>query len=117
MDTLHIRDFKAETTIGVNDWEKAILQVVRLDIDLKIDCQTIAKQDDIKDAVDYDLLCQNLAEYLGATKTELIETLAEKIASYLRENFGINGLKLSLYKDGAVRQAKTVGVTIERQYA
>jgi len=44
----------------------------------------------------------------------LVETLAERIAIIVREEFGVPWLRLRLSKPGAVRGARDVGVVIER---
>jgi dihydroneopterin aldolase len=44
----------------------------------------------------------------------LIETLAERIADIVREEFGVPWLRLRLGKPGAVTGSRDVGVIIER---
>ena len=44
----------------------------------------------------------------------LLETLAERLAAYLRTQFNIPWLRLTIGKPGAVHNAITVGVEIER---
>jgi dihydroneopterin aldolase len=43
-----------------------------------------------------------------------VETLAERCAAIVRDEFGVAWLRLRLSKPGAVRGAKAVGVVIER---
>ena len=116
MDQLHIEELTALTTIGIHDWEKATLQKVSLDITLACDCSTISKHDDIKDAYDYDAISQKLLEYLKDEKTDLIETLAEKLTHYLHEITGSAEIKLKLTKPGAIKAAKRVAVSLEGQF-
>ena len=44
----------------------------------------------------------------------MIETLAQRMATFLMSNYQIPWLKLSIGKPGAVHNADTVGVVIER---
>ena len=46
---------------------------------------------------------------------DLVETLAERIAAIVLEEFDVKWLKLRLGKPGAVTGSKDVGVIIERR--
>jgi len=50
----------------------------------------------------------------AALRQHVVETLAERCAQILREEFGVAWLRLKLSKPGAVRGAKSVGVMLER---
>ena len=52
--------------------------------------------------------------FVEESKFHLVETLAERIAMLLLEDFGIAWVHISLSKPGAVRSSRDVGVTIER---
>jgi dihydroneopterin aldolase len=45
---------------------------------------------------------------------QLIETLAERVASMLLKDFGVAWLRLELHKPGAVAGAQDISVSIER---
>ncbi|MNE95336.1 Dihydroneopterin aldolase [compost metagenome] len=44
----------------------------------------------------------------------LVETLAERVAAIIIEEFGVKQVRLKLSKPGAVRGARAVGVSIVR---
>ena len=50
----------------------------------------------------------------SASGFQLVETLAERVADVVREEFGVAWLKLRLSKPGALRGSRDVGVIIER---
>lgn len=114
MDTIFIRDLRAEAVIGVHAWERDIRQALVLDLELGWDNRPAAAGDDLALALDYATVSARLLEHIGESRCELIETLAEQLAGLLREEFGVPWLRLSLAKPGAVPEARAVGVTIER---
>ena len=56
----------------------------------------------------------SLVDYAASTAFNLVETLAERCAALVLEEFGADGVRLKLSKPGAVQAASTVGVAIER---
>ena len=111
---MFLRGLRIETTIGIYDWEKQIKQPVILDLEMGADVAKGAASDCIEDALDYKRVAKRLKEFVAGSRFELVETLAERCATLLREEFGIPWLRLSVNKIGAVSDATDVGVIIER---
>jgi 7,8-dihydroneopterin aldolase/epimerase/oxygenase len=114
MDIVYIRELRAATVIGVYDWERSVRQTVVLDLELAADNRRAAASDRIGDALDYAALCSRLLAFIEGSEFQLIETLAERVAALVMEEFGVPWLHLRLAKPGAVPQAADVGVLIER---
>lgn len=114
MDIVFIKGLRIETVIGIYDWEKAIRQPVVLDIEMGTDVRRGAISDKIEDALDYKAVSKRLKQFVGEARFELVETLAERCAAILLEEFSVPWLRLSLNKIGAVSDAEGVGVIIER---
>jgi dihydroneopterin aldolase len=114
MDRVFIEDLRIETTIGIYDWEKKIRQVVAFDIEMAFDNTRPAGSDRIEDTLDYKAVSKRLKAFVGESKFELVETLAERCAEIIRAEFGVEWLRLKLSKPGAVTDSKAVGVIIER---
>lgn len=114
MDIVFLRGLRIETVIGIYDWEKEIKQPVILDLEMSTDVARAAKTDRIDDALDYKAVSKRLKQFVGESRFELVETLAERCAEILRVEFGIAWLRLTLNKTGAVTDAGDVGVIIER---
>ncbi len=115
MDIVYIRELRAETVIGVYDWERGIRQAVVLDLELATDNRRAAASDHIRDALDYAAVSERLLSFIEASEFQLIETLAERLADILLGEFGVPWLRLRLSKPGAVAAASDVGVVIERR--
>jgi dihydroneopterin aldolase len=104
MDTVYITGLRAETVIGVYDWERNIRQGVVF----------AASGDRIEDALDYAAISSRVLAFIEDSEFQLIETMAEQIASLVMAEFRVPWLRLRLGKPGAVAAAETVGVQIER---
>ncbi len=115
MDIVYIRKLQVETVIGIYDWERRIRQTVCIDLEMACDVKKAAATDAIADALDYKAVAKRLIAFVEASEFQLIETLAEEIASIVLNEFSVSWLKLSLGKPGAVTGAKDVGVIIERE--
>jgi dihydroneopterin aldolase len=114
MDTVYITGLRAQTVIGVYDWERNIRQGVVLDLEMASDNRRAASEDRIEDALDYAAISSRLLSFMEDSEFQLIETMAEQIAALVMAEFGVPWLRLRLGKPGAVAAAETVGVQIER---
>lgn len=114
MDIVFIRELRADTVIGVYDWERRIRQTVVLDLELASNNRRAAASDQIDDAMDYAAISARVLSFIEASEFQLIETMAERVAEVIIEEFAVPWLRLRLSKPGAVAQARDVGVLIER---
>jgi 7,8-dihydroneopterin aldolase/epimerase/oxygenase len=114
MDIVFIRGLRIETTIGIHDWEKQTPRPVILDLEMASDVARAAASDRIDDALDYAAVAERLTHEVSANASELVETLAERCAAILLQDFRVPWVRLTLNKPGAVGQGVDVGVTIER---
>ena len=114
MDIVFIRELRADTVIGVYDWERRIRQTVVMDLELASDNRRAAAGDRIEDAIDYAAISQRVLFFIEASEFQLIETMAEQVANIILDEFAVPWLRVRLAKPGAVSQAREVGVLIER---
>lgn len=114
MDSVFIRDLRVETVVGIYDWERRIRQIVSLDLDMSTDIRRAAGSDRIEDTLDYKAVAKRVAQFVSAAQFQLVETLAEKVAALVLDEFKVTQVKVTLHKPGAVSGSKSVGVSIER---
>lgn len=114
MDKVFIEGLEIEALIGIYDWERRIRQPLVFDIEMAFDNRVPAASDAIGDTLDYKAVSKRIIEYVGASSFGLVETLAERCAAIILEEFGVRHVRLKLSKPGAVRGARAVGVLIER---
>jgi dihydroneopterin aldolase len=114
MDTVFIEGLEVDALIGIYDWERRIRQPLRFDLEMAFDNTVPAGSDAIADTLDYKAVSKRLVEFVAGSDFGLVETLAERCAEIVREEFAVCWLRLTLRKPGAVRGADAVGVRIER---
>ena len=116
-DRIFLRGLATECIIGFIDWERRVRQTVVVDLELPVDCRRAAASDEVADTVDYKRVAKRVLAYIEASEFKLVETLAHRLALLLLEEFGVEWVRLSLNKPGAIRNSRDVGVVIERSRA
>ena len=114
MDIVYIRELEVRTIIGIFDWEREQRQVVSLDLEMGSDIAVAAATDTIENALDYKAVAKRLIDFIEKSEFFLVETLAERVADIVVNEFNVPWVKLRLGKPGAVTGSKDVGVMIER---
>ena len=114
MDIIYLRDLRIDTVIGIYAWERRIKQTIILDIEMATDIHKAAQSDSIDDTLNYKAVAKRLIDFVGNSDFQLIETLSERVAEIVLNEFQVPWLRLQVNKQGAVRGARDVGVIIER---
>lgn len=114
MDIVFVEDLRIDTVVGIFDWERRVRQTIAIDLEMAFDIRAAAASDAIGDTLDYKAVSKRLIQFVGESEFLLIETLAERAAAIVLEEFDVAWLRLRLSKPGAVRGARNVGVVIER---
>ena len=113
-DIIYIKDLRIETIIGIFDWERKVKQEVSIDMEFPFDCKKAAATDTIEDTIDYKAITKGVIKFVEDSSFQLQETLAESIASLVKNEYGVKSIKLRVSKPGALRGAKDVGLIIYR---
>lgn len=114
MDTIYLHQLKIETVIGIFEWERRTKQTLILDLDLAADVRKAAASDSIEDTLNYKSLAKRLISFVGDGQFNLVETVAERVAAIILDEFDVKWVRVCVNKQGAVRGARDVGVIIER---
>ena len=114
MDIVYLRDLRIPTVIGVFEWERRVRQIIAIDLDMAFDVACAARTDALADALDYKAVAKRLIGFVEESRFQLVETLAERIADLVRQEFRVAWIRVRINKTGAVRGARDVGVIIER---
>ena len=115
MDAIILRDLRVEVLIGIHKRERHAPQTVSIDLDIGLPGTTVFKSDKVADTIDYEQVALKIKALAASGHFRLVETLAERIARLLLEDFGAPWAKISVAKIGILGNAKFVGVTIERK--
>jgi len=113
-DRIFVHALTAQCIIGFLEWERRVKQTVVVDLELAADCRRTAQTDAVSDTLDYRKVVKRVLGFIEASEFHLIETLAERLARVVLDEFGIDWVRISLSKPGAFRRAREVGVTVER---
>ncbi len=114
MDIIFLQQLHLQVIIGIHDWERKAPQPVFMDLQLGVDTRQAAASDDIQDALDYHAVAKRITGFAQSSRFQLLETLAERCAELLQQEFRVPWLRLQLHKPEAVANAQSVGVIIER---
>lgn len=116
-DSIEIRDLLLRCIVGINPEERVKKQDVIINITLFGDMRRAGRSDDIEDAINYKTLTKRVIQLVEESQFFLVEKLAHSIAGIAIQEFGVERARISVEKPGALRFARSVGVTVERTAA
>ena len=114
MDFIFIEELRLDTLIGVYDWERHRRQTIQLDLEIGLRDRTAAETDAVADTVDYGAVVDRLRLLVADSHFALIEAFAEAVAQIVLEEFRGAWVKVRVTKLGLMRDARRVGIVIER---
>lgn len=114
MDTIFIRELRADAWIGIYEWEKLRPQTLDFNLEIGLDTHRAGESDNIRDTVDYGKVVERIRADLKDQHFKLLEALAEHIAQVVLHDFKAQWVKVSVAKIAHMRGVKMVGVTISR---
>jgi dihydroneopterin aldolase len=116
-DRIFLHGLAVECIIGFIEWERRIRQTIVLDVEMPVDCARAAASDEVVDTLDYKKVAKRLIAFVSTSQFKLVETLAHRSALLILEEFGVDWVRLSVNKPGAIRGSKDVGVAVLRTRA
>jgi len=114
MDKIFLNELKVETVIGIWEWERKIRQTVVIDLEMSADIAKAAATDNVEDTLNYKSVAKRVQAFVADSSFQLVETLAERIAGIVRDEFDVEWVKVRVNKPGAIRGSRDVGILIER---
>lgn len=114
MDRIFLSELKVDAIIGIWEWERRIRQTVVIDLEMSADIARAAATDEIADTLNYKAVAKRIQDFVASSDFQLVETLAERIAGIIRDEFAVAWVKVRVNKPGAIRGSREVGVVIER---
>lgn len=114
-DQVIIEGLRVDAVIGVYEWERNITQPVVIDAIIYTDHKQAAQTDDIDDAINYKKVCEEIRDCCQQCRANLIERLAEDIASMMLVDFDCDAVDVTVKKPTAINETENVAVRIFRQ--
>jgi dihydroneopterin aldolase len=112
-DKIHIEQLEVSARIGVPEQERATPQRLTVSISFWPYQQTRDLADKIDDTVNYSALADETKNFVRDQSINLIETLADRLATHLLKTFPIQKVAIEVRKF-ALEEAKYVSATVTR---
>ncbi|MGB5656072.1 MAG: dihydroneopterin aldolase [Acidimicrobiia bacterium] len=114
-DQIHIRDLLVSGILGINPDERVNPQDILVNATLWADTGPAAVSDDIDDAVNYRTITKRLIAHIEQGEPMLVERLvAELVGICFESDDRVEAVEMTVEKPGALRHARSVGITIHR---
>lgn len=117
VDTIFIDQLGVDTVIGIYDWERRIRQRVVIDVEMSFNIRAAAASDDVAQTLNYKAVAKRIIAFVEAAEYALVETLCERVAALILDEFAVQRVALRINKPHALRGADGVGVRITRERA
>lgn len=114
MDIIFIRELRLPAWIGLYRHEKVAQQTIELDIEFGLPSDVVFLSGKVRDTIDYGIVSERIRSILESERFGLVESLAERIAKLLLDEFQSPRVMVNVTKLGVLKNAKRVGVRIER---
>jgi dihydroneopterin aldolase/D-erythro-7,8-dihydroneopterin triphosphate epimerase len=116
LDRVLIRDLMVRGIVGINPEERRERQDILLNVTLWADTRPAAASDDIADAVNYRTVAKAMIRHIEQGQPLLVERLAAELTDIcFTSDARIQAVEMAVEKVGALRFARSVGVTIFRR--
>jgi len=114
MDKVIIQNLRVRGILGIHDWERIAPREIIINATIFTDTRPAAKSDDIADCVNYSDLAKKLRAHAESAARMTIEALANDLAEICLHELGVVKVTLRVDKPGAVPEADSVAVEVER---
>ena len=115
MDWIHLRGLELRCVLGVYPEERRRTRRVRVDIAVACDTRRAGKSDELADALSYELIEEAAIAVAKKGKYRLIEALAAGVAEACMTHDGVQAVRVTVDKPGALAHTRSVAVDIVRQ--
>ena len=114
MDKIFIRELALRCIIGIYPEERREKQDIVINVEMHTDLRKAGRSDDLNDTVDYKSIKKAILKLVDGSNFQLIESLAENIASIALRDEKVQQVIVTIDKPGALRFAKASAVEIAR---
>ena len=113
-DRIEIKDLLVRGIVGINENERRKRQDILINLVMLTDISQSGESDDIQETVNYRTVTKSIIRQVEDSSYFTVEKLATEVARLVVSDHEISEVTVSVEKPGALRFAKSVGVTITR---
>lgn len=115
-DVVEIKDLLVRGIVGINPDEREKAQDIVINVKMWTDTRPAAASDSIDEAVNYRTVSKAIISNVESGSPMLVERMAAEIAQVCFDtDRRVDEVEVSVEKPGALRFARSVGVTIRRR--
>lgn len=115
LDRILIKDLSVHGILGINADERINSQEILINAVLWADTTAAAASDDIGDAVNYRTITKAMITHIETGEPMLVERLVAELTQICFDiDRRVEEVEMTVEKPGALRHARSVGITIRR---
>ncbi len=114
MDKVFITNLHVQGILGIHDWERVTPREIVINAIMFTDTRSAGKSDDISDCVNYSDMAKKLRSHVESAARMTVEALANDLAEICLQDPNVAKAILRVDKPGAVPEADSVAVEVER---
>jgi D-erythro-7,8-dihydroneopterin triphosphate epimerase len=116
VDRIIIKDLLVRGIVGIKPDERKNRQDILVNVVMWADTKPAAASDNITDAVNYRTIAKAIINHIENGEPQLVERLAAELVQIcFASDPRLKAVELTLEKPGALRFARSVGITIYRE--
>jgi FolB domain-containing protein len=115
MDKVIIQNLKVRGILGIHDWERVTTRIIIINATLFTETRSAAQSDDIANCVNYSEMAKKIRAHAENAARMTVEALANDLATLCLQEPKVSKVIIRVDKPGAVPEAETVAVEIERE--
>lgn len=102
MDRIVIPAVPLRAHVGITETEREAAQDITVGVTLHLDLRPAGAADDLASTVDYEAVCETVAEIVRARHYHLIEAIAEEVAAAILARHSVAEVSVEVRKPGAL---------------
>ncbi len=113
-DLIIIKDLLVRGIVGLNEDERSKRQDILVNLEIVADIRSAAATDGLEGSCNYRTVSKSIIRIVEESSFFTVEKLATEISRMVLEDHPVEEVTVSVEKPGALRFARSVGVTITR---
>ena len=113
-DRIEIKDLLVRGIVGVNETERRKRQDILINVAMTADTRAVAAADSLDGGLNYRSVSKQIIALVEGSDFHTVERLAAEIARLVVTDHPVEEVAVSVEKPGALRFARSVGVSIVR---